>query len=251
MNSEDPFISSTLKFVVSNIKNTVHTQLVADNYSLWRSQIIKIFRANGFEKFLDPKTPPPQQTIHQSDGSTVSNTSFNQWILTDQNLAAALCSTISASILPYIINLDTTAAIWSSLETRFQSTNRSKVIQLKNELHNVSLKNQTMSQYLSEIKSVVDQIAAAGSSVDSEDIILYILKGLPPTYQSFKTAIRMMINPISLDDLYPLLLSEEIHVLADTTKEMTLQEPKNAFYSSRGRGRRSRGRNSNFSSTSD
>ncbi|KAI0499725.1 hypothetical protein KFK09_017933 [Dendrobium nobile] len=215
-NSEDPFIPSTLKFVVSNLKNIVPTQLVFDNYPLWKSQIVKIFKANGFDKFLDPTIPPPSPTIHQPDGSSVFNSARSRWILTDQNLAAAICSTISPSVLPYVINLETTAAIWSVLETRFQSTNRSKVIQLKNELHNVSLKNQNMTQYLSEIKSLVDQIAVAGSSVDNEDVILYILKGLPTSYQSFKTSIRTMLNPISLDNLYSLLLSEEIHIMSDT-----------------------------------
>ncbi|KAI0498184.1 hypothetical protein KFK09_021425 [Dendrobium nobile] len=188
-NLEEYFIPPTLKFVVSNLKNIVPTQLASDNYPLWRSQILKIFRANGFERFLDSSASPPATNLSQSDGNTSPNPACAQFLLTDQNLAAALCSTISSPVLPYIINLESTAQIWSTLETRFQATNRSKVIQLKNELHNISIKNLTMSQYLMEIKSLVDRIAAAGSTIDQEDIILYILNGLPSSYQSFKTSI--------------------------------------------------------------
>ncbi|KAI0527324.1 hypothetical protein KFK09_002923 [Dendrobium nobile] len=243
MHLEDHLIPSSLKFVVSNLKHIIPTQLISDNYPLWKSHILKIFKANGFEKFLDPTISSPDQLIHPLDGSDTSNNTSQKWILIDQNLAAALCSTISPSVLPHIINLATTAEIWSVLETRFQATNRSKVIQLKNELHHVSLKNQTMTQYLSEIKSLVDQITTAGSNVDNEDVILYILQGLPNSYQSFKTSIRTMIHPLSLDNLYSLLISEEIHVSSDAAREIALQESKMAFYTYRGgRGRRSRGR---------
>ncbi|PKU67943.1 Retrovirus-related Pol polyprotein from transposon TNT 1-94 [Dendrobium catenatum] len=101
-----------------------------------------------------------------------------------------------------------------------------------------------MSQYLPEIKTLVDNIAAAGSQVDTEDIILYILNGLPPSYQSFKTAIRTMLTPISLDNLYALLLSEEINIASDLSRISSVPDPNVALFSNRGRGRRSRGRGS-------
>ncbi|KAL0913124.1 hypothetical protein M5K25_016558 [Dendrobium thyrsiflorum] len=100
-----------------------------------------------------------------------------------------------------------------------------------------------MAQYLTEIKSLVDQIAAAGSTVDAEDIILYILNGLPSTYQSFKTSIRTMLTPIGLDQFYSLLLSEEIHVASDASCASSFPDPKTALFTYRGRGRRGRGQN--------
>ncbi|KAI0513689.1 hypothetical protein KFK09_009719 [Dendrobium nobile] len=234
-------IPANLKFVVSNIKNFITTPLSANNYAIWRSQILKIIRANGFYSFLVLPNSLPESSDRIQEGSSSSTISAGNRHLTDQTLLAALCSTISPSIFPYVISLESTAEIWQSLESRFQSSNRSKVIELKNELHNVSLKMSTMTQYLSEIKSLVDQIAAAGSTVDIEDIILYILNGLPPTYQSFKTSIRTMLTSISLDQLYPLLLSEEIHLAVDAARH-TSNDPNMALFGYRGRGRRSRGR---------
>lgn len=70
------------------------------------------------------------------------------------------------------------------------------------------------------IKSLVDNIVASGAKIDIEDIILYILNGLPSQYQSFKTAIRTKLNPIRLKDLYSLLISKEINVVADLAKEI-------------------------------
>ncbi|KAI0522729.1 hypothetical protein KFK09_005114 [Dendrobium nobile] len=235
-------IPATLKFVVSNLRNLVTTPLAPDNFLIWKSQILKTLRANGFSSFLDSKTSPPEQFLINPDGSSSSNPSYVQWVLTDQNLSASICSTISSSILPYVISLESTAQIWSALETRFQATNRSKVIQLKNALHNVSLKNQSMTDYLSEIKNIVDQIASAGSVIDGEDVIHYILNGLPQPYQSFKSAIRTSPLPLSLDQIYPLLLSEEINLASDAAKFPAAVNPNVALFTSRGRGQRARGK---------
>lgn len=57
--------------------------------------------------------------------------------------------------------------------------------------------NKTMNRYLSDIKTKVDLIAAAGSLISTEDIIFYILNGLPSSYQSFKiVAIHINLKPL-------------------------------------------------------
>lgn len=236
-------ISPALKFVVSNLKTLVPNQLSTDNYPIWRHQILKLLRANDFEQFL---APPP------ASGDTSDQvTALKNWRIIDQNLQAAICSTISPPVLPYIIHLDTTYDIWQLLESQFQATSRSKVIQLKNELHHVSMKNSTMIQYLTEIKKLVDQIASAGSTIDSEDIILYILNGLPPAYQSFKTYIRNYPASIRLENLYAMLISEEIHVNADAARLTNETVQQTALYAGRGRGRRARGRSTQASSNTN
>ncbi|KAI0522886.1 hypothetical protein KFK09_005275 [Dendrobium nobile] len=245
--ADESTIPANLKFVVSNLRNLVTSPLAPDNFLIWKSQILKTLRANGFLQFLDPNDPPPPQFLQNSDGSSSINPSYTQWVLMDQNLSASICATISSSILPYVISLESTAQIWIALETRFQATNRSKIIQLKNALHNVALKNNSMTVYLSEIKAIVDQIAAAGSSVDQEDIIHYILNGLPQQYQSFKTTIRTTSLSLTLDQLYPLLLSEEINLASDAARYSSSHDPNLALFTNRGRGRRPRNKNDNSS----
>ncbi|KAI0516543.1 hypothetical protein KFK09_009220 [Dendrobium nobile] len=234
-----PSISPELKFVISNLKLLVPHSLTPDNFPIWSTQIAKLFKANGFSAYLDPR-------------STVENENPNHdstsWRITDQNLATAMCSTISPEILPYVIHLESTHEIWSTLQVRFQSTNRSKIIQLKNELHNISMQNLSMTQYLTEIKKIVDQIASAGSKIDSEDVILYILNGLPPSYQSFTTTIRTMQNTLTLDHLYALLISEEIHLKSAALKFQKQPDNNAALYAYRGRSKRGRGKQTSDSS---
>ncbi|PKU66893.1 Retrovirus-related Pol polyprotein from transposon TNT 1-94 [Dendrobium catenatum] len=83
------------------------------------------------------------------------------------------------------------------------------------------MKDLTVNQYLTQVKALVDNISAAGSNVDHEDIILHILNGLPPSYNAFKTAIRTRPSSIPLDELYSLLISEEINIQKDLAKDTT------------------------------
>ncbi|KAI0492614.1 hypothetical protein KFK09_026890 [Dendrobium nobile] len=112
--TENSPISHSLKFVVSNLKTLVPHQLSPDNYPIWRHQIPKLLRANDFEQFL----APPTHSGDVSDPDTAS--SIKNWRITDQNIQAAVCSTISPTVLPYIIHLDTTHEIWQVLEANFR-----------------------------------------------------------------------------------------------------------------------------------
>ncbi|PKU75419.1 hypothetical protein MA16_Dca020488 [Dendrobium catenatum] len=78
-----------------------------------------------------------------------------------------------------------------------------------------------MAQYLLKIKSILDSLATAGASIDSEDIIHHTLNGLPALYQAFKTAICTNLQPLSLDDLYTILCSEELNLAHEVTRNLS------------------------------
>ncbi|KAL0918341.1 hypothetical protein M5K25_010345 [Dendrobium thyrsiflorum] len=101
-------------------------------------------------------------------------------------MVPTLLSTISSSVLPYILHLSTSREIWKTLELRLQPSNHSRVIQLKNELNHIHMRDSTMTQYLSQIKTLVDNIKSAGSHINTEDVILYIMNGLMSTYNQIK-----------------------------------------------------------------
>ncbi|PKU76535.1 Retrovirus-related Pol polyprotein from transposon TNT 1-94 [Dendrobium catenatum] len=229
-----------LKFLISNIKNLVPTLLTSENYSIWRLQLYQHFAANGYEGHLSGISlcPPDSAVLDQS-----------RWRLIDRNLVSALLSTISPGILPYVITLRTAHDVWITLERRLQPTNRARVIQLKNELHQIRMADRTMQQNFDQIKKLVDNIAAAGSTVDTEDIVLYILNGLPAGYNSFKSAIRASLQPIILDDLYSLLSSKEINLqhqlLQDNPQSDSMALFSNRNNNYRGRQNRARGKSSN------
>ncbi|PKU64546.1 Retrovirus-related Pol polyprotein from transposon TNT 1-94 [Dendrobium catenatum] len=108
------------------------------------------------------------------------------------------------------------------------------------------MKDRSMQQYLTQIKHIVDNIAAAGSKIDNEDIILYTLNGLPTIYNSFKTAIRTSLTPISLEDFYSLLCSEEINLQHDHSQELSNPSDNTALFTGRTKSNRGRFTRSQF-----
>lgn len=77
-------------------------------------------------------------------GNITINPHYKTGMLVDQNLAAALYSTISSSLLPYLLNQKPYAEIWQTIERILQSTNRSRILQLKNELHHITMEDKTI-----------------------------------------------------------------------------------------------------------
>ncbi|PKU70593.1 Retrovirus-related Pol polyprotein from transposon TNT 1-94 [Dendrobium catenatum] len=217
----DLVLPASLKFIISNFKNLIPHPLTADNYAIWKIQISQNLTANGFTDFLTGKAAPPSDQTSQD---------YARWRLIGSNLISALFSTISPALLPYVINSSSAQEVWETLERQLQSTCRSRVIQLKNELHQVQMNNQTMQHYLSTVKTIVDNIAAAGTKIDHEDIVLYILKGLPASYNAFKTAIRTSSLPADLDKLCSQLCSKEIHINQEIKKEQSLNNSTSALY---------------------
>ncbi|KAI0523201.1 hypothetical protein KFK09_005595 [Dendrobium nobile] len=214
-------IPQPLKFLVSNIKNLAPHPLTTDNYSIWRVQLLQQFTANGYAGHLTGAVPAPSDT---------ASAAYAHWLLVDSNLLSALFSTVSQSILPYIITASSAHEAWTVLERRLQPISRSRVIQLKNELYRVQMKDQPMQQYLTHIKTIVDGISVSGSKIDPEDIMLHILNGLPPTFNSFKSTIRNSLLPIDLDTFYALLCNEEIHLQQESLQDQTSQSHPTALY---------------------
>lgn len=88
-----------------------------------REHILKIFTANRFEGNIDGmNTYPPKQSVTKTSNVS-SNSKYTLSHLIDRNLEAAIYSTVSQFILPYMLNLRSTIEIWQTLEKRLQPTN--------------------------------------------------------------------------------------------------------------------------------
>lgn len=77
-----------------------------------------------------------------------------------------------------------------------------------------------------QIRTLVDHLALAGDPLSDSDLILYLLHGLGPEYDSVVTAVTSCSDLISSDDLQSLLMSHECrlgHHLAVDDLSLKLQ----------------------------
>ncbi|GMP33728.1 hypothetical protein CsSME_00006921 [Camellia sinensis var. sinensis] len=118
------------------------------------------------------------------------------------------------------------AEVWFALHKKFISLSRSHIHQLKNKLNSIVKKSNSMEEYLSKIKEIVNQLALALVVIDDEDLVLLTLNGLLDEFDAFKTTIRARSGAISMEELSSFFCSEVVHMDAKTKK---LLEPTVAF----------------------
>ncbi|GAV65588.1 UBN2 domain-containing protein, partial [Cephalotus follicularis] len=111
--------------------------------------------------------------------------------------------------------------------------------------------------YLQQFKEITDQLAACGSPVSKDEVILCVLDGLPPSYRQFSSSvgIQARTSTLSLEELDMLLIFEEISLANESstinaaTAFMRSQMSKNNLGRNssnyRGRGTQQRGGYSN------
>lgn len=83
--------------------------------------------------------------------------------------------------------------------------------------------------FLQEIKSIIDDLALIGITIDVEDLMLKILNGLDDSYHEISSAIQAREQPIGFDELHDKLLSIEVQLEACTANSAS--QPATAFYS--------------------
>lgn len=89
------------------------------------------------------------------------------------------------------------------------------------------MKNRSIKEYLSDIKSKCDVISIFEQPHSVKNVIHYTLNGLPPTYHAFKTTIHTNLYHINLVDFYALLCSGDLNLAAEISKESSNHQAAN------------------------
>ena len=82
--------------------------------------------------------------------------------------------------------------------------------QLRHRLNNIKKGTKSLQAYIDEVNSLSDSLA--GDLVTDEDVVYYILQGLPSTYDSLTNSIRVRSAPITIPELAALLFDEELNL---------------------------------------
>lgn len=85
----------------------------------------------------------------------------------------------------------TAATLWAALLQSFSSQSRARVIQLRSQLEHTRKGDLSAAAYFTKMKGIADELAAAGKSLDEDDVVDHILQGLlhEPDYNGFVSAI--------------------------------------------------------------
>ena len=156
-------------------------------------------------------THSPERYLQDESGAftTQESVQYKQWKIRDQALKTLLNATLSSTALSLVICQSTARGVWEVLERRYTSLSRTHVLSLKGELDRIQKKNESMSVFLDRVKELRDKLSTVGVEIDDEELLHVVMKGLPPEYDAFCSAMRTKDRSISCEELHVMLTSEE------------------------------------------
>ncbi|MFQ6651795.1 hypothetical protein Gotur_023982, partial [Gossypium turneri] len=164
--------------------------LLDDNtYLLWRQQVLLAVKAHKLQRFLDSQETPPPPLLVDDNGGSYENPDFTLFQQQDSALASWLLSSISQTVLPHLIGMDTSAKIWNAVVALFGSKTTSKLMAYRRALHSQRKGELSMKEFLMKVKGCCDNLASCGEIIGEHEHITAILNGLPPDYESVITII--------------------------------------------------------------
>ncbi|KAL4388539.1 hypothetical protein GQ457_09G023790 [Hibiscus cannabinus] len=174
----------------------INVTLDDQNYLLWHQQVYLTIKTHRLLKFIDSTDQTPSKYITQN-GVVCINPEFELFEEQDGALATWLLSTVSQSVLPHLIGLNTASGIWHTLHRLYSSKTTSRLMSYRRLLHSQKKGDLSMQEYLMKIKSLCDNLANSGEKISEHEHIIAILNGLPSEYDSVITVITA--NPTSSD----------------------------------------------------
>ncbi|KAH0662336.1 hypothetical protein KY284_027267 [Solanum tuberosum] len=199
-------------------------KLDRENYYLWQSTVYSAFEAFDLEGHFDGTNAPSATilTTTQDTSESTPNSAFTAWKKRDKILLLWLKTTMSHSIIPYIMHIRTTREAWSYLSNLYQSQSRARVMQLRHQLQTTTKGSSTIMDYVDKKRTISHSLALAARPISDEELMSAILFGLDSSYGPFRSAINPQLDNLTTDSLLGLLLQEE-EKLAEETKSLQLQ----------------------------
>lgn len=194
--------------------NAISEKLSKSNHALWKAQVMAAVRGARLEGHLTGATKVPNALITTTAGDkgekevTARNPEFDDWIATDQQVLGFLLSTLARDVLAQVATCNTAAAAWQMLEEMYSSVSRARFINTRIALSNTKKGTLSINEYVSKMKTLADEMTAAGKVVDDDDLVSYIIVGLDDTYEPVISTI-VGKDSMTLGEAYSQLLSFE------------------------------------------
>lgn len=168
---------------------------------------------------------------------------------------AGVSGTISEEALYYVGGCNTAKEIWSALEENQHQATKDREIQLKQQMQDMKLGSQTLSEYLKSFKRIFDGLATIQKSVADDDKVIYMSRGLGKNFNTLVTSMLAKLPFPSYSQFATVVQSYDLRMQGFHPESQPI-DPNMDFYGNRpsgggGKGRgttRRRGSCSGFSS---
>ena len=151
---------------VLNLGSPPTEKLTKGNYLLWKAQVMPGLQGAQVTGLLDGTNaaPPSMVEQQQSDKTTVAvpNPLYAPWLSKDRQVLSYLLNSLSKEIFAQVIGKENTFDLWTALTTLFFSQSQSRITNLRIAIANTKKGNMSSNTFIAKMKSLADELAAAG-----------------------------------------------------------------------------------------
>lgn len=152
--------------------------------------------------FVDGFRQRPTPTITDSETNASNpNPDYALWFRQDQLLLNAIVGSVSLALVYLLATATTSMEAWKTLESVYAKPSRGRITTLGTNLLAPEQSDQSIMEFMQDIKRNVDAVALMGQKVDRDDLVLRIIKGLNPVYDLVGMALKNRQEPVIFEEL--------------------------------------------------
>uniref|UniRef100_A0A6N2KU85 Retrotransposon Copia-like N-terminal domain-containing protein n=1 Tax=Salix viminalis TaxID=40686 RepID=A0A6N2KU85_SALVM len=173
------------------------------NYPLRLAQIVLILKSKNLMGFVTGTNPCPPEFKSNSDGTITTEVDprYTAWHQQDQMILSWINNSLSPAVLSKVARFTSSQTTWVSLERRYASQSKNRILQLRHDLLTVKGDSLSITDFVDKINQIADNLALAGKPVDDDELINIILSNVGPAYEITVSSAQARDTPISYDDL--------------------------------------------------
>uniref|UniRef100_A0A5K1DGQ8 Retrotransposon gag domain-containing protein n=1 Tax=Nymphaea colorata TaxID=210225 RepID=A0A5K1DGQ8_9MAGN len=146
----------------------------------------------------------------ENDKEAAINPAYIEWEKMDQLLLGWPISSLTDVVHSQIVGLKTSHEVWSALRRIYAAHSHSRIQRLRAQLQSIRKGTDSIATYFHKVKGIAHQLALASKPVENDDMISYILVGIPAhEYGALRTSLNTRVEQIELEELLSLLLIHE------------------------------------------
>ncbi|XP_019263268.1 PREDICTED: uncharacterized protein LOC109241014 [Nicotiana attenuata] len=192
------------------------------NFSTWKAQHSTLLIGYDLMGYVNGTELCSPQFLISTGGSRKPNPAYKIWTRQDSLLQNAIMASVDCTIAPMIANVTTAALAWKCLHTTYANKSQARIFGLREQLSALRRNSKSIADFMGEIKSLADELAATGSPLTSEELTIKVLSGLGPEFKEISAAIRSRDTPLSFEELYDKLLGHEVFLKHEDAKKEQL-----------------------------
>ncbi|KAH9711302.1 retrovirus-related pol polyprotein from transposon RE1 [Citrus sinensis] len=166
-------------------------------------QVLASIQGNGLEGYIDGSITAPY-----TDQRT-PNSEFVIWKRTDQQLLGWLLSSMTESVLGIVLGCKTSFEVWKTLEKLSGSQNKTRALQLKNQMMMTKKNDLSVYDYFHKMKGIADSMAAAGAPMSDYDFMISVLGGIGSDFNPVAVLITGRGLDLDLSESLSMLMTHE------------------------------------------